>query len=215
MKNCFVVMPFRPELHYMYLFMKQHIESTFPGVSCERGDDRILTRPILEKVANYIKQADVLIADCSGRNPNVFYELGMAHALEKPVVLITADEVKEAPTDVRAFEFIRYELDDHKAFFDKLDRALGNIFGNQFDEIYDLVSVLFDEFRNAKHLALAKVTRDEFTLAAGAKVRTSGVPKIEDQKTVATLFLPVMVQGPVDLDVMLSIKEWIQTKFGP
>src|ERR1700733_6697628 len=100
MNNCFVVMPFKPELHYMYLFMKRHIEATFPGVSCERGDDKILTRPILEKLAAYIKQADVLIADCTGRNPNVFYELGMAHALDKPVVLITSDEVQEAPTDI-------------------------------------------------------------------------------------------------------------------
>ena len=215
MNNCFVVMPFKPELHYMYLFMKQHIESTFPGVSCERGDGTILTRPILEKVAGYIKQADVLIADCTGRNPNVFYELGMAHALDKPVVLITSDEVQEAPTDIRAFEFIRYKLEDEKGFLDKLDRALRQILGNQFGELYERVSILFEEFRNNEHLVLAKATKDEFTSGAAAKARTSGMPKLEAEKAVATVFLPVMVQGPADLDVMLKMKVWIQQKFGP
>ena len=40
MAKCFVVMPFKPELRYLYLFLKQHIESTFPGTSCDRGDAR-------------------------------------------------------------------------------------------------------------------------------------------------------------------------------
>ncbi len=213
MKNCFVVMPFRPELRYMYLFIKQHIEATFPGVSCERGDDKILTRPILEKVAGYIKQADVVIADCSGRNPNVFYELGMAHALDKPVVLITYDEIQEAPTDIRAFEFIRYS-DDEKSFADKLDKALGQILGNPFDEIYDQTSIFFEEFRNSVHLPLVKVTKNEFTALAAAKARISGIPKLDNNKAIASLFLALMVQGPADLDVMLAIREWIQQKFG-
>lgn len=206
-------MPFRPELRYMYLFIKQHIEATFPGVSCERGDDKILTRPILEKVAGYIKQADVVIADCSGRNPNVFYELGMAHALDKPVVLITYDEIQEAPTDIRAFEFIRYS-DDEKSFADKLDKALGQILGNPFDEIYDQTSIFFEEFRNSVHLPLVKVTKNEFTALAAAKARISGIPKLDNNKAIASLFLALMVQGPADLDVMLAIREWIQQKFG-
>ena len=53
MPNCFVIMPFKPELHYMYLFVKQHIEETFPDVRCQRGDDKILTVPLLDKVINY------------------------------------------------------------------------------------------------------------------------------------------------------------------
>ena len=44
-------MPFKPELHYMYLFMKRHIEATFPGVSCERGDDKIHELNPYSKVA--------------------------------------------------------------------------------------------------------------------------------------------------------------------
>ena len=213
MKNCFVVMPFRPELRYMYLFIKQHIEATFPEVSCERGDDRILTVPILEKVAGFIKQAHVVIADCSGRNPNVFYELGMAHALDKPVVLITADEVQDAPTDIRSFEFIRY-TEDERVFAEKLDRALSQLLGNPFDDLYQHTSALFDEFRTSKQLALAKVTRDKFVADAAIRARTSGIPKPEEEKAIAKLYLPLMVDGPADLDVLDKMKEWIQQRFG-
>src|ERR1700733_8585497 len=97
---CFVIMPFRPELHYFYLFIKRHIEDRH-NIDCERGDAQILTKPILDKVSEYIKRADVIIGDCPGRNPNVFYELGIAHAADKNVILLTQDDVKEAPSDVR------------------------------------------------------------------------------------------------------------------
>jgi nucleoside 2-deoxyribosyltransferase len=213
MKNCFVVMPFQPQLHYTYLYLKRHIEDRFPGVSCERGDDEVLTGPILEKIAGFIKQADVLIADVSGRNPNVFYELGMAHALEKRVILVTADDVKDAPTDIRAFEFIRYD-EGPKVFLEKLDKALTKVLGNQFDELYTCVSDLFDQFRTSKQLNLAKVARDEFSTSAADIVRAYGMPKLDDKRTIATLFLISMVPPPLELRVTKSIGEWIEEKFG-
>jgi hypothetical protein len=98
-RRCFVIMPFSPELHYFYLYMKIHIELNH-HIVCERGDDKVLTLPILDKIVDYIRNADVIIADCSGHNPNVFYELGLAHAYGKKVILITKDEIKEAPSDI-------------------------------------------------------------------------------------------------------------------
>ncbi len=65
--TCFVIMPFDPELHYLYLYMKQHLEEKF-DIHCERGDSKILTVPLLDKIRQYIQDADFLIADCSGRN---------------------------------------------------------------------------------------------------------------------------------------------------
>ena len=72
----FIIMPFKPELHYFYLYLKQYLEGKH-NIRCERGDSRVLTKPIAEKINTYIKEAELIIADCSGRNPNVFYELGM------------------------------------------------------------------------------------------------------------------------------------------
>jgi nucleoside 2-deoxyribosyltransferase len=92
-----------------------------------------LTMPILEKINNSIRNADVIIADCSGRNPNVMYELGIAHAHRKKVILITKDPVHDAPSDIRHYEFIHYELDKHIEFFKKLDNALHNVFLKRYE----------------------------------------------------------------------------------
>jgi nucleoside 2-deoxyribosyltransferase len=92
-------MPFRPELHFFYLYIQNYLKSEH-GIECERGDAKVLTIPLLEKIKKQIADADMIIADMSGRNPNVFYELGLADALGKKVVLITQD-VDNVPTDVR------------------------------------------------------------------------------------------------------------------
>ena len=60
-----------------YLYLKQHVEQKYHLI-CERADAQVLTIPLLDKINDSILQADVIIADCSGRNPNVFYELGIA-----------------------------------------------------------------------------------------------------------------------------------------
>ena len=57
MANCFVIMPFRPELGYLYRGVKQYLEQAFPGISVVRGDDQALTVPLLQKIADYIRQA--------------------------------------------------------------------------------------------------------------------------------------------------------------
>src|SRR5574337_627234 len=129
-------MPFRPELGYLYRGLKQYLEQAFPGIAVVRGDDQALTVPLLQKIADYIRQADVVVADCSGRNPNVFYELGLAHALEKPVVLITSDPIEQAPTDIRAFEFISYAALEPDNFLARLEQALQSIIGNPFAAAY-------------------------------------------------------------------------------
>ncbi len=59
---CFVIMPFSPELHYFYLYLKQHIEQKH-RLDCERADAQILTVPLLDKINDYISRADVIIAD--------------------------------------------------------------------------------------------------------------------------------------------------------
>src|SRR4051812_3521616 len=96
---CFVVMPFRAELNFFYLYLRRYLQERH-GLRVERGDHRILTVPILDKIREQIIEAKVLIADITGRNANVFYELGLAHAFEKSVILITQDEDEDVPTDI-------------------------------------------------------------------------------------------------------------------
>ena len=72
-----------------------------------------------------IKAAKIIIADCTGRNPNVFYEIGLAHAIGKKVVLIT-QSMDDIPFDLRQLRTIVYEYSPRgmKSFEDTLKRTI-------------------------------------------------------------------------------------------
>ena len=109
--TCFVVMPFAVPLgsHYSLIY-EPAIKKA--GLKPMRADDEIFaTGKIIEQVWSGINAAKVLVAELTSRNPNVFYELGLAHALQKPVVLISADEA-DVPFDVRHIRVIYYDVHD-------------------------------------------------------------------------------------------------------
>jgi hypothetical protein len=56
---------------------------------------------------SHTRQAKLILADLSGKNANVFYELGLAHALAKPAILI-AESVDDVPFDLRALRILEY-----------------------------------------------------------------------------------------------------------
>ena len=58
-----------------------------------------------------ITAAKVLVAELTGRNPNVFYELGLAHALNKPVVLVSSNQA-DVPFDLQHIRVIYYDMRD-------------------------------------------------------------------------------------------------------
>lgn len=65
----------------------------------------------MDQLLRGIKAAKVLVAELTTRNPNVFYELGIAHALQKPVVLVSATD-KDVPFDLQHVRAIYYEVTD-------------------------------------------------------------------------------------------------------
>lgn len=70
------------------------------GAYAERVDDQIFTEGILQRIFNQISKADVVVADMTGRNANVFYEVGYAHALGKIVLLLTQNS-DDIPFDLK------------------------------------------------------------------------------------------------------------------
>ena len=125
-------MPFRPELNYFFLYLKKYPEEKYK-IRVERGDSNVLTKELMKKISEQISTASFLIADITGNNANVFFELGIAHAASKPVIFLTQDAPKDAPVDVRQFEFIQYELGGHVDFLAKLDNAVRNVLGSSLD----------------------------------------------------------------------------------
>ena len=86
---CFVLMPFKPEMHFLWLFIRQHMKKVH-HVQCHRADSSVTQGAFIDKIRGYFRKADLLIAECSGGSANVFYELGIAHERRRHVILLSS-----------------------------------------------------------------------------------------------------------------------------
>ena len=108
--SCFVVMPFHPLYGKQYdRVIKPAIEDA--GLRCVRGDEIYANQSIVQDIWQSIRRCRVVVAELSGRNPNVMYEIGLAHAIGKPIVLLTRSE-DDVPFDLRSLRFIFYDTSD-------------------------------------------------------------------------------------------------------
>lgn len=100
-----IMMPFSAEFNPIYSTLQE--ATTSIGFSCVRADDIWEHHTIIQDIVNIIARAKVVICDCSGKNPNVFYEAGIAHAIGKEVILITQSK-HDVPFDLRHLRYIQY-----------------------------------------------------------------------------------------------------------
>jgi hypothetical protein len=102
----FVLMPFSKDFDDIYAYgIKPACKEA--GAYCERVDEQIYEESILERIYNQIQKSDLIVSDMTGRNPNVFYETGYAHALAKQVILLTQN-VEDIPFDLKHYPHIVY-----------------------------------------------------------------------------------------------------------
>ena len=104
---CFTIMPFGGwfDDYYASIYMPA-IEAA--GMTPKRADDLYRPSTIVHDIWEYTQKCKVVLADLTGKNPNVFYELGLAHALAKPAILI-AESMEDVPFDLRALRVIEYD----------------------------------------------------------------------------------------------------------
>lgn len=102
----FVLMPFSKEFDDVYKLGIQAICKE-RGVVAERVDEQIYSETMLERIYRQIETADIIIADLTGKNPNVFYEIGYAHAKQKPCTLLTQD-ASDIPFDLKHHRHLVY-----------------------------------------------------------------------------------------------------------
>lgn len=74
---------------------------------CRRADDIWENPEVIQDVVSLIDHAGVVICDCTEKNPNVFYEVGIAHTLGREVILITQSE-GDIPFDLRHLRYLKY-----------------------------------------------------------------------------------------------------------
>jgi hypothetical protein len=107
---CFVLMPFREDLREVYdNIIRTTVEGAPLNFECRRADDFFRGGHILTDILRGIAEAEIVIADLTDKNPNVFYELGIAHMSKDPskVILLTQD-MEFVPFDLRGFRCIVY-----------------------------------------------------------------------------------------------------------
>ncbi len=99
-------MPFEEGFAEVYnLFIAATLASA--GYDVVRADDMRAQQNILKDIVVGISSADLIVADLTDANPNVYYELGIAHALRRPVILLT-QRVDDLPFDLRSYRVIPY-----------------------------------------------------------------------------------------------------------
>lgn len=108
--TCFILIPFsEPFTRYYKEIIKPAVEQ-IDAVPL-RGDSLFRPSPIVDDIWQMIQDANVVVAEMTGRNPNVFYELGLAHAIGKPVILIS-ETISDVPFDLQSLRVILYNKDD-------------------------------------------------------------------------------------------------------
>jgi len=109
--TCFVVMPFA-EPHGSYYSKIYEPAIRKAGLKPVRADSEIFgAGKVMDQIWSGINAAKVLVAELTTKNPNVFYELGLAHTLRKPVVLVSSNE-DDVPFDLHHIRVIYYDVND-------------------------------------------------------------------------------------------------------
>ena len=101
----FVLTPFHPDFENTYKQIREICQSL--KLSAMRSDEEFIQTDVLKHIVKNIVEARVIIANIDGRNANVFYELGIAHALNKPTILVSKID-SSVPFDVQGQYIVLY-----------------------------------------------------------------------------------------------------------
>lgn len=105
--HAFVVMSFSQENEDIYILGIREVAERMNFV-VERADSIEHNEDIVDIIREKIQNCDVVIADTTGRNPNVLYEIGLAHGMQKTTILI-ARKGEKIPFDIQAVNHILYD----------------------------------------------------------------------------------------------------------
>lgn len=97
--RAFLLAPINPRFEDQVKAIKMACEDI--GIDCETADEEFISGPILSVIVKKMLSANLVIAVIDGRNPNVFYELGLAHAFGKTVVMIS-EGLEDIPFDIQS-----------------------------------------------------------------------------------------------------------------
>jgi hypothetical protein len=138
--TCFVLMPFKEPFNSYYdSIIRPAVESV--RLSPVRGDSLFRPSPIMGDIWQSIQDAKVLVAELTEKNANVFYELGLAHAIGKPVILIS-ETMDDVPFDLQPLRVLIYDKDD-PAWGNKLKTHIVSALAETLPNAIEVVPPMF------------------------------------------------------------------------
>jgi hypothetical protein len=124
-RPCFIVMPYGPN---WFDDVHQTIRDAgkTQNFNCVLSLNMATAGQIVDQVWQQLRYAETIVADLTGRNSNVFYEVGLAHALGKQIIFITQDS-DQLPFDVSTSRCIKYQETDLVSLQKELERAFAAV----------------------------------------------------------------------------------------
>jgi hypothetical protein len=121
--KAFIVMPFSKEYDAVLSAIKTACKDA--AVEAVRADEIMKTGPIINQIFDNISKADCVIAEVGSKNPNVYYEIAIAHCVAKPSILIARkDKLEAIPFDLRHNRIIPYKDNDLESLSNSLAKSL-------------------------------------------------------------------------------------------
>ena len=133
----FVMMPFEG-FNSVYDAIKQAVAGIEgKEFQCERADAKYTNLSIwCDRICKNIRKAKYNIVDITGRNPNVFYELGFAHAMSNTKAIIITQNREEAPFDIAGINLILYSVKELPGLREELKNAIQALETKKIEEGY-------------------------------------------------------------------------------
>lgn len=157
-KTCFVICPLgnegseiRKRSNLLYGKVFKPICTKY-NYTIDRADKIQIAGVITYKLLKYIRDSDLVIADLTDNNPNVYYELAIRHAIRKPVVCIMKEDQK-IPFDIASIKVVKYSETDNEENLDKIKYELGGVIKEVINHPDDIDYPLSTIFHNSSLVA--------------------------------------------------------------
>lgn len=201
---CFVIQPLRDK-KYTKRFTDTYepaIKET--GLQAYRVDLDPSARDLMTEIENRIQRSVICFADISMDNPNVWYELGYAHALKKDVVLVCDETRKKFPFDISHISVIKYKTES-VSDYDTLKQNIINKIKGYLTTQSQTVRILPNPIKETDELKSYEIA----LLASIAGEQTT------DEKSVPIYKAKDLMNnlGYKDLAVSLGVRVLVQKEF--
>jgi len=162
----FIAMPFDQTLNKVYKAIKE--ASKLAGFESLRADDIFQHGVIMDQIYENIQKSDCVVGVLTGKNPNVYYELGIAHGLSKPSIFLhPKSNLTDLPFDIRHNRVIPYEIEQINTIVPLIQAHLGFVRNN-----------LDEEITSEEFIKFIDLTRDDIEMIRERLLADYGLLKI-------------------------------------